>query len=153
MAASSGSNWLISSSIWALITTVPAPCAAAISCTCCEKVFPVPAVSSSTLHTNRIGLLVKSCSIFQAFRSSSSTSTLRAGFPSSSTTKAALSKRSCCTASLSPPRTLRLRPCRRFSMLSISASISSVSIVSASDTGSTRPSTWVTSESSKQRST
>ena len=43
--------------------------------------------------------------------------------------------------------------CKRFSRDSISASISSVSIVSASETGSTRPSTWVTSPSSKQRST
>ncbi len=35
----------------------------------------------------------------------------------------------------------------------MSASISSVSTVSASRTGSTDPSTWVTSSSSKQRST
>ena len=41
----------------------------------------------------------------------------------------------------------------RFSRLSRSASISSVSIVSMSATGSIRPSTWVTSSSSKQRTT
>jgi len=41
----------------------------------------------------------------------------------------------------------------RFSIDSMSAIISSVSIVSASAIGSMRPSTWVTSPSTKQRST
>ena len=78
---------------------------------------------------------------------------MRAGLPCSSIACASFKRRSCCTASLSPPRTLRVRFCRRFSMLSRSASISSVSMVSASATGSTRPSTWVTSSSMKQRNT
>ncbi len=48
----------------------------------------------------------------------------------------------------------RLRICTmRRSMLSRSDSINSVSTVSASDTGSIRPSTWVMSSSSKQRRT
>ena len=68
--------------------------------------------------------------------SSASTSTVRAGLPCLQRgQRGACSRRSCWIASLSPPRTLRVMFCIRFSMLSISASISSVSIVSASATG------------------
>ena len=98
-------------------------------------------------------MVVSSCSIFQALASSAETSTMRAGFPSSSIFWASASNRSCCCASLSLPFSLRTRFARRFSMLSRSASISSVSMVSASAIGSMRPSTWVMSSSSKQRST
>ena len=55
-------------------------------------------------------------------------------------------------ACLSPPRTFFVRPVVRFSSDSRSASINSVSTVSASLTGFTSPSTCVISSSSKQRS-
>jgi hypothetical protein len=54
---------------------------------------------------------------------------------------------------LSLPRAFFCAAATRFSRLSMSASISSVSTVSASRNGSTEPSTWVMSPPSKQRST
>ena len=78
---------------------------------------------------------------------------MRAGLPSSNASLAAFNNRCWSSESLSPPFTLRTILTKRLSTLSRSASISSVSIVSASSTGFTRPSTWVTSSSSKQRST
>ena len=98
-------------------------------------------------------MVVNNCSIFHCFSSSTSTTTVLAGLPSSNAAIAARSKRSCWIESLSPPRTLRTIFCRRFSILSMSANINSVSIVSASAIGSTRSSTCTTSLSSKQRTT
>ena len=80
-------------------------------------------------------------------------SRMRAGLPSCSSASACSIIGRTVSASLSLPLA-RLRDCTmRRSRLSRSASISSVSTVSASATGSIRPSTWVMSSSSKQRST
>jgi hypothetical protein len=46
-----GGNWLISSSMRAEITTVAAPCAAAISATRADWLLPLAALASSTLQT------------------------------------------------------------------------------------------------------
>ena len=77
----------------------------------------------------------------------------RAGLPSRSSTSARLTRSSCSLASLSLPLAFLARLSTRFSRLSRSASISSVSMVSMSASGAILPSTWVMSESSKQRTT
>ena len=77
----------------------------------------------------------------------------RAGLPSRSSTSARLTRSSCSLASLSLPLAFLARLSTRFSRLSRSASISSVSMVSISASGAILPSTWVMSESSKQRTT
>ena len=77
----------------------------------------------------------------------------RAGLPSRSSTSARLTRSSCSFASLSLPLAFLARLSTRFSRLSRSASISSVSMVSISASGAILPSTWVMSESSKQRTT
>ena len=77
----------------------------------------------------------------------------RAGLPSRSSTSARLTRSSCSLASLSLPLAFLERLSTRFSRLSRSASISSVSMVSMSASGAILPSTWVMSESSKQRTT
>src|SRR5207248_6219848 len=77
----------------------------------------------------------------------------RAGLPSRSSTSARLTSSSCSLASLSLPLAFLERLSTRFSRLSRSASISSVSMVSISASGAILPSTWVMSESSKQRTT
>src|SRR5689334_18948421 len=77
----------------------------------------------------------------------------RAGLPSRSSTSARLTRSSASLASLSLPLAFLARLSTRFSMLSRSASISSVSMVSMSASGAILPSTWVMSESSKQRTT
>ena len=77
----------------------------------------------------------------------------RAGLPSRNSTSARLTRSSCSLASLSLPLAFLARLSTRFSRLSRSASISSVSMVSISASGAILPSTWVMSESSKQRTT
>ena len=77
----------------------------------------------------------------------------RAGLPSRSSTSARLTRSSCSLASLSLPLAFLVRLSTRFSRLSRSASINSVSMVSMSASGAILPSTWVMSESSKQRTT
>ena len=80
-------------------------------------------------------------------------STSRAGLPSRSSASERSTMASVSFASLSPPFAFFSSASTRFSRLSRSASISSVSIVSMSAIGSILPSTWVTSPSSKQRTT
>ena len=78
---------------------------------------------------------------------------MRAGLPSRSSASARLTRSSVSLASLSLPLAFFSSASTRRSRLSRSASISSVSMVSISAIGSMRFSTWVTSSSSKQRTT
>jgi len=78
---------------------------------------------------------------------------IRAGLPSRSGASARSTRASASPASLSPPRARFSSGPTRFSRLSRSASISSVSIVSMSAMGSIRLCTWATSGSVKQRTT
>ena len=134
--------------------TAPAPTFAAIACTAALWALPAAADASSTLQTYNTGLVVSSCACASARASSSSLGAVnRAGLPSRSSSSAWPSTLAWILASLSPWVAFLTSAGTRFSRLSRSASINSVSTVSASDTGSTRPSTWVTSSSSKQRST
>ena len=115
--------------------------------------LPVAAEPSSTFSTYIIGLAVMSCRRANTGRSSAVIAASRAALPSRSASSAFLTTGASAAASLSPPLARFSRLGRRFSRLSRSASISSVSTISASRTGSTLPETWVTSPSSKQRST
>ena len=78
---------------------------------------------------------------------------MRAGLPAWRTASARSIMSADALASLSPPLAFFCMAFRRRSSPSMSASISSVSTVSASRMGSMPPSTWVMSSSSKQRST
>ena len=149
---SSSGNWLTSASMAAETTTWRAPIARARSATRAEKVLPVAAEPSSTLQTNRIGLEVISCRRLAASTFSGAMAVL-AILPSCSALRIGSIRSTWNWLSLSPPLAFFCNAGRRFSRLSRSASISSVSMVSASRIGSTLPSTWVTSVSSKQRST
>jgi len=89
----------------------------------------------------------------QAFLSSLDTSARRAGLPSRSFSSAASISLRFSWDSLSPPLARFSIWTRRRSRLSRSASISSVSMISRSEIGSMRFSTWVMSSSTKQRAT
>ncbi len=93
---------------------------------------------------------------WNSFSSSGLRSTKRAGLPSRSSASERLIRSSASLASFasSPlPLAFFSSASTRFSRLSRSASINSVSMVSMSATGSMRPSTCVTSSSLKQRTT
>ena len=77
----------------------------------------------------------------------------RAGRPAPRASSARLARRRVAALSLSPPLARFSSAGIRRSRLSRSASISSVSMISRSASGSMRPSTWVTSPSAKQRAT
>src|SRR6201982_3714339 len=77
----------------------------------------------------------------------------RAGLPSRSSTSARLTRSSCSLASLSLPLAFLVRLSTRFSRLSRSASINSVSMVSMSASGAILPSKLVMYPSSKHRTT
>ena len=145
--------WAISSSILALITTLRAPSALAMASTFAEIALPVAALPSSTLQTYSTGLAVIRPSWLYGPRSSGASSARRAGLPSRNSVTAFIIRASCSLASFSPLLAFFSSGLMRFSRLSRSASMSSVSTVSASDTGSILPSTWVMSSSMKQRST
>ena len=87
------------------------------------------------------------------FFSSSSRFAMRAGLPSAKNGSILLNTSSMALASLSPP--LAFLPTLIIARLtaSRSARASSVLMVSISDNGLTRPSTWITLSSSKQRTT
>ncbi len=84
---------------------------------------------------------VRSCSILQAFSSSLGTSAMRADRPAFSCSRARFTRLRVLADSLSPWRARFSRLSLRFSRLSRSASISSVSMISRSARGSMRPST------------
>ena len=91
-------------------------------------------------------------SFIRACSSSLSGSMFRAPFPCSSSALTFLRKSTCHARDLSPFAALAVRSIRR-SITSRSARMSSRSIVSISRAGSTLPSTWIMSSSSKQRTT
>ena len=112
------------------------------------------ASDSATLHTYSTGFAVRSWSCGRRFCSVLvRPSVSRAGLPSARCANNFSSSARSAFDSASPPRDFLTKAVMRRSMESISASINSVSTVCASRTGSTSPSTWVISLSSKQRST
>ena len=149
---SSSGNCATSASMAAETITWRAPSDLARSATRAEWALPVAASDSATLHTYSTGLEVSRLS----WRTASSCPfgiAVRAMRPSVSAATIGSISATWAMLSLSPPRDFFCAAISRFSRLSRSESISSVSTVSASRIGSTLPSTWVTSPSSKQRST
>ncbi len=113
----------------------------------------IAASPSSTLATKSTGLAVSGDRSRMAFGAASGGGTVRAGRPSCSAAMSSRSHASSAIAALSPPRAWRTTRWWRRSACSRSAKISSVSIVSASRTGSTNPSGWMTLSSVCTRTT
>ena len=120
---------------------------------CSVWALPSSMLSMSTLQTYRIGLLVSSMRSFTTASPSSLVSKLRAGFSLSRWASRASPTSTIALASLSPLLAVRRNFSTRFSTVSMSFRISSVSMIILSRTGSTLPSTCTTLSSSKQRTT
>ncbi len=109
---------------------------------------------SETLATYIVGFIVNRKNGFSTSRSPSERSAVRAGRASFSTTSTFSSAVTIRAASLSPPeRATFAYFASCLSAAAMSASASSVLIVSMSEIGFTLPVTWTTLSSSKQRTT
>src|SRR6218665_641540 len=143
----------ISASIFAQMATTGAFWLAAYSFRRSRKgLFPKP--SSPTLATNIVGLAVIRHSGLSKGCSSLARSTERAGKPWFSAVRMRVSNATSRAASLSLPDLAALVwRLSAFSTVAMSARHSSVCMTSMSEIGSTRPATWITLSSSKQRTT
>ncbi len=117
---------------------------------------PAATSASPTLHTYSMGFCVSSCSRSHAPASLAATppaaARARAGAPDSSTGSTAVSRR-CVAAASADLAAARLLEATRFSTDCRSARMSSVSRMPMSRVGSAVSCTWITSASSKQRTT
>ena len=131
------------------------PSSAALASTAARAGEPLDSPSSSTLARIITGFAVRrNNNLKRALRASSaSASTTRAGVPASEGPQNLLQEIRFSLRFLVPHLGARDTRARAFSTVSRSARSSSVLITSMSAPGSTRPSTWITFSSSKQRTT